>query len=124
MLRNRMIALFLSATICGVGSAASLSAATLSGSHFGADSQVTRLSQAIAWKHGHRAYRHPHGRYRHFHNGFYYRNPWWTVPLALPGAVTRAVVHTNWCLDHYKSYDPESDTYMGYDGERHRCIGP
>jgi hypothetical protein len=26
-----------------------------------------------------------------------------------------------WCLHHYRSYDPESGTYLGYDGYRHPC---
>ena len=29
--------------------------------------------------------------------------------------------HIQWCLARYRSYDPASDTYMGYDGYRHRC---
>ena len=32
--------------------------------------------------------------------------------------------HVQWCLNRYRSYDPRSDTYMGYDGYRHRCRGP
>ncbi len=26
-----------------------------------------------------------------------------------------------WCERHYRSYDPRSGTYLGYDGYRHRC---
>jgi hypothetical protein len=26
-----------------------------------------------------------------------------------------------WCEQHYRSYDPVSGTFMGYDGLRHRC---
>lgn len=29
--------------------------------------------------------------------------------------------HVAACLDAYKSYDPRTDTYVGYDGYRHRC---
>ena len=32
--------------------------------------------------------------------------------------------HVQWCLNRYRSYDPRSDTYMGYDGYRHRCRAP
>jgi len=32
--------------------------------------------------------------------------------------------HVQWCLNRYRSYDPASDTYMGYDGYRHRCRAP
>ena len=26
-----------------------------------------------------------------------------------------------WCAQHYRSYDPYSMTFMGYDGRRHPC---
>lgn len=26
-----------------------------------------------------------------------------------------------WCMDRYRSYDPRSGTYLGYDGRRHPC---
>ena len=26
-----------------------------------------------------------------------------------------------WCERHYRSYDPRSGTYLGYDGYRHAC---
>lgn len=26
-----------------------------------------------------------------------------------------------WCMRHYRSYDPRSGTYLGYDGHRHPC---
>jgi len=29
--------------------------------------------------------------------------------------------HVDACLDTYKSYDPRSDSYLGYDNYRHRC---
>ncbi|MER8690766.1 BA14K family protein [Mesorhizobium sp. M0563] len=29
--------------------------------------------------------------------------------------------HVRRCLNRYQSYDPYSDTYVGYDGYRHRC---
>lgn len=32
--------------------------------------------------------------------------------------------HVNWCLDRYQSYDPRTDTFLGYDGLYHRCISP
>jgi hypothetical protein len=32
--------------------------------------------------------------------------------------------HVQWCLNRYRSYDPSTDTYMGYDGYRHRCRAP
>lgn len=32
--------------------------------------------------------------------------------------------HVEWCLNRYRSYDPSSDTFLGYDGYRHQCRGP
>lgn len=32
--------------------------------------------------------------------------------------------HVQWCLNRYRSYNPRTDTYMGFDGYRHRCRGP
>lgn len=32
--------------------------------------------------------------------------------------------HVNWCLDRYRSYDPNSDTFVGFDGYEHRCVSP
>ena len=32
--------------------------------------------------------------------------------------------HVQWCLSRYRSYDPRTDTYLGYDGYRHRCRAP
>lgn len=29
--------------------------------------------------------------------------------------------HVRWCLRHYRSYDPDTDTYRGRDGRRHYC---
>lgn len=32
--------------------------------------------------------------------------------------------HVRWCLNRYRSYDPRSNTFLGYDGYRHRCRSP
>lgn len=32
--------------------------------------------------------------------------------------------HVQWCLNRYRSYDPRTNTFMGYDGRRHVCRGP
>jgi hypothetical protein len=77
-------------------------------------------------RHGPR-FRYRRGPYRHFHGGFYYRTPWWTLPLAIPGVVggySNGSAHVQYCLDKYRSYDPRTNTYLGYDGERHPCRSP
>jgi BA14K-like protein len=45
--------------------------------------------------------------------GPYYPGPGYVVPL--PG---NAVAY---CMQRYRSYDPGSGTYLGYDGYRHPC---
>ena len=32
--------------------------------------------------------------------------------------------HVAYCLNRYRSYHVGSDTYLGYDGDRHRCRSP
>lgn len=29
--------------------------------------------------------------------------------------------HVRRCLDRYRTYDPDSDTFVGFDGNRHYC---
>jgi len=79
------------------------------------------------------------GDCRHFYRGYYYQNPWWTLPLIIGGAAAanngyydngygynhyrhRGNGHVRACLARYRSYDPGSDTYLGNDGLRHRCM--
>jgi hypothetical protein len=44
-----------------------------------------------------------------------------TVPNALGGGGLDVTEHVRRCEARYRSYDPASDTYLGYDGIRHRC---
>jgi len=55
--------------------------------------------------------------------------PYMDAPLAIyapnyylngPGAS----VHIEWCLSRYRSYNPDTNMYLGYDGSYHRCRGP
>ena len=32
--------------------------------------------------------------------------------------------HVRWCMNRYRTYDPRSNTFIGYDGDRHRCRSP
>ena len=32
--------------------------------------------------------------------------------------------HEEWCLNRYRSYDPASDTWVGYSGKVYRCRSP
>jgi hypothetical protein len=31
--------------------------------------------------------------------------------------------HVQWCFDHYRTYNPRTNSYIGSDGYRHACIG-
>ena len=85
--------------------------------------------------HGDR-YRYRYGHYRHYHDGYYYASPWWllTAPLVAGAYAAPRIYydndnyggggHVEWCTDRYRSYDPRSNTFMGYDGYRHQCNSP
>jgi|GEM_PF-1070068 hypothetical protein len=89
--------------------------------------------------HGDR-YRSPRGAYRHrYTDGYYYANPWWSLGLGFgaviapepvrphrvrPVAPRSASAHVDWCFDRYRSYNPRSDTFTGFDGVVRRCRSP
>ena len=51
----------------------------------------------------------------YYDDSYYYDDP---VVAAAPPAGDDAVAY---CMQRYKSYDPASGTYLGYDGQRHPC---
>ena len=62
--------------------------------------------------------RHRHGhRHRYRRPGYHYFSV--TVPV-----VPTTTAHVKWCLDNFRTYDIATDTYIGYDGYRHRCNSP
>lgn len=79
------------------------------------------------YKHGRRHRDHDH---RHFHNGLWFAIPFWVGATAL--AADRyddddddyGNAHVEYCLSRYRSYDPETNTFMGFDGLHHECVGP
>ncbi|WP_342641813.1 BA14K family protein [Rhodoligotrophos ferricapiens] len=87
-------------------------------------------------RHGPR-YRHRRPGYRYYHGGYYYRTPWWlgaaaaagiagTIAGAAAGAARGAAAssHVAWCQQRYRSYNPATDTFTGYDGRQYRCNSP
>jgi hypothetical protein len=32
--------------------------------------------------------------------------------------------HVRYCMSRYRTYDPRSNTFIGYDGDRHQCRSP
>jgi hypothetical protein len=41
-----------------------------------------------------------------------YYNPAWTE------------AHVEWCISRYRSYNPATNTFIGYDGYQYECVGP
>lgn len=79
---------------------------------------------------------------RHYNGGYYnggrvYRDNGWDPGAAAAAGIIGLAVgaiaagaasegssgngHVERCLNRYRSYDPSTDTYRGYDGRVHRC---
>ncbi|WP_417681331.1 BA14K family protein [Roseibium sp.] len=41
-----------------------------------------------------------------------------------PPRYRRSHAHVRWCLNRYRSYNPRTDQYLGYDGYYHYCRSP
>lgn len=80
-------------------------------------------------RHRHKYDRHRHGRrykrrrpgHRFYFGGWWYSNPWWFYSTPRRYYPNR---HVQWCLGRYRSYNPNTDMYFGYDGRYHRCRSP
>jgi hypothetical protein len=87
-----------------------------------------------AWdrgRHGQRfRYRRP--GYAYYRDGYWYGSPWWLGAAAgalvgsaiVGGAAASSDAHIEYCLSRYRTYDPQTDTYIGRGGRRYRCVGP
>ena len=91
-----------------------------------------RQSAGDRWdrrRHGDRC-RYRYGGCRHYYRGYWYRTPWWSiaaVPLIVGGAViasSHGSAHVAWCHDHYRSYNPRTNTWVSYSGEVRVCVSP
>ena len=83
----------------------------------------------VQWRHG----RHPGWHRHHWRDGYRhsYSRGWgpavggFVAGAAIGSAVAnsraQAAENNAYCSQRYKSYDPSSGTYMGYDGIRHPC---
>ena len=75
-------------------------------------------------------YRYRHGGFRHYNNGWWYASPFWFGAIAAAPyyyARPRAYYgggHVEWCLNRYNSYNPRTDSFLGYDGYYRRCNSP
>jgi hypothetical protein len=87
------------------------------------------------WRHGRR---HRDDHHRFFHDGLWFAVPFWagatTAPLYADSYYDDdfdddfdedfSAAHYEYCFGRYRSYDMETNTFMGYDGLRHPCISP
>lgn len=57
---------------------------------------------------------------RYYYPGpYYYYDPYYAPPLPPPAYYGSDDI--GYCMARFRSYDPRSGTYMGYDGRRHPC---
>jgi hypothetical protein len=79
------------------------------------------------WRHRHGW--HHHGWHHHgWRHGYYGPGPvigglaaGAVIGSAIAGSQARAADGDAYCFRRFKSYDPASGTYLGYDGNRHPC---
>jgi hypothetical protein len=83
-------------------------------------------------RHGDRCHRRSN-RCKHYYRGFYYENPWWIFPMIGAGIALSdrgsyydgyGSRHVEWCLDHYRSYNIRTNTWVSYSGHVRQCISP
>lgn len=85
--------------------------------------QYRRWHRGPGWRHG--GYHHRHG-WRH---GYYGNGAAALGGLAAGAIIGGAIANSQaragdadaYCSQRFKSYDPASGTYLGYDGNRHAC---
>lgn len=76
-------------------------------------------------------YHHHHHHFRRYHHHHHHHHSGAFIPFAIGAAIGGMMAaqpaygppgrSVRWCEQHYRSYDPRSGTYMGYDGHRHPC---
>ena len=77
--------------------------------------------------HGRRYGYRRHGYGYHYGN-YWYASPWWllaapTLAITVPTVTFGGDAHVQSCMNRYRSYNPNTDMFMGYDGRLHRCAG-
>jgi hypothetical protein len=87
-----------------------------------------------------------HGPYIYQHRGWWYTRPWWNgagVGIDIDTgyddfggcfndydfaegdyADPTKDPHIHWCMEHHRSYDLRTDSFLGNDGRRHQCSSP
>ncbi len=83
-------------------------------------------------RHHGKRYKYRHGNYRYYRDGWWYGWPWWLgvgVGVGVGIYLDEPVYlgddrHVAWCLRRYRSYNPATNTWFGYDRRVHVCISP
>lgn len=98
--------------------------------------QTTSAAQQVQWRHhgwhgnrgwGHRGWGHRGGYYRHGGYGWGPAIGGLAAGAIIGGAIANSQAQARgadadaYCSQRFKSYDPSSGTYLGYDGQRHPC---
>jgi hypothetical protein len=82
--------------------------------------------QTVQYRRWHRGPHHYHGGYhrRHYGTGAAVLGGL-AAGAVIGGAIANSQARANdavaYCAQRYRSYDPASGTYLGYDGNRHAC---
>lgn len=97
--------------------------------HVRTTQRVRSNQRAVRWDRRHHGprYRHKRYGYNHYHGGYWYRSPWWTAVVVAPVVTVYGGggnAHVEWCLSNYRSYNPQTDQFLGYDGFYHYCNSP
>jgi hypothetical protein len=72
----------------------------------------------------HRRFRFRNGPFIYFYNGWWYDEPWWTYDTAYVAGGGYGDAHVQWCVDHYRSYNPANNTFVSYSGDVRECVSP
>lgn len=82
-----------------------------------------------AYYNGHRGYRDRRDGYR-YHNGFWFPLAAFAAGAIIGGAIVSSPPppvrnpHVDWCLAHYRTYNPYDNTFQPYVGPRMVCRSP
>jgi hypothetical protein len=74
--------------------------------------------------------RYRSNRCRHYRGGYWYANPWWTLPLIGGSIILNSQNrnlgsrHIAWCSDRYRSYNRYNNTWVAYSGAVRQCNSP
>ncbi len=117
-------------TLATMGPAAAITpslAGLASQSQTGTTGNVVKAGVVIRvnpWWHGRRRYRARRPGFGYYYGGYWYARPYWRVPAPVPRPRAYGGRHVRWCLNHYRTYNPATNLFVGHDGRHHPCRSP